>query len=64
MSASEAEEGDGEFRASLDYIGISCLNKSNTIQTEQDTTPVASLRVASSPSYQAESQMWGGDPRG
>lgn len=62
MPASEAEAGDGEFRASLDYIGIPCLNESNTIQTEQETTPAASLNVAS-PSYRAESQTWGGDPR-
>lgn len=61
MPASEAEAGDGAFRASLGYIGIPCLNK-NTTYKQQDTTPAASLRVAS-PSCQAESQMWGGDPR-
>lgn len=33
MPAPKAEAGDGEFRASLDYIGTPCLNKNNTIQT-------------------------------
>lgn len=32
MPASETEAGDGEFRASLDYIGIPCLSKSNIVQ--------------------------------
>lgn len=47
MPASKAEVGDGEFRASLNYIGIPCLNKSSTKQTEQGPTPATSLHVAS-----------------
>lgn len=33
ISNVSTKAGDEEFRASLDYIGIPCLNKSNTTQT-------------------------------